>query len=146
MSGRRPHDPITAFAFRIEIDGITAGAFRACSGLKIETEVFEYAEGGDNTQTRKLIGPTKVGNITLRKGFVASDALWKWRDEIVNNPGTIKRRSGSIIVCDDDGSEVARWNFHNAWPVRWEGPEFDGRSSELAVETLEIAPERLERR
>jgi len=77
---------------------------------------------------------------------VANDALWKWRDEIVHTSGPVKRRSGSIVVCDDDGSEVTRWNFHDAWPVRWEGPELDGRGAEVTVEVLEIAPERLEKK
>lgn len=146
MAGRRNHDYIGAFNFRVEIEGVQCGAFKACSGLKVETEVFEYAEGGDNGQTRKLIGPTKCGNITLRKGMIVNDALWSWRDEIVNAAGKVKRRSGSIVVCDDDGSEITRWNFHNAWPVRWEGPEFDSKGGEAAVEVLEIAPERLEKK
>lgn len=143
MASRSDH--YGSFNFRVEIEGVTAGAFRACSGLKVETEILEYAEGGDNSTTRKLIGNTKVGNIVLRKGLVSSDALWKWRDEIVNASEPVKRRSGSIILCGDDGEELTRWNFHEAWPVRWEGPELDGRSGELAVEVLEIAPERLER-
>lgn len=146
MPGRRKHDHINSFAFRVEIDGVQAGAFRACSGLKVESEIFEYAEGGDNAQTRKLIGPTKCGNITLRKGVIVNDALWSWRDEITTANGKVKRRSGSIVICDDNGSEIGRWNFHNAWPVRWEGPEFDAKSSELACECLELAPERLEKK
>lgn len=144
-SGRRAGDPIAAHRFRIEIDGVIAGAFRTCGGLRSETEIFEYAEGGDNGATRKLPGPTKIGNITLRKGLIDSGALWSWREAFVRAEGPMRRRSGSIILCDDDGNELIRWNFHGAWPVRWEGPELDARSSEVAVEVLEIAPERLER-
>lgn len=143
----RPFDHYGAFNFRVEIEGIQAGAFRACSGLKVETEIFEYAEGGDNGQVHKLIGQTKVGNITLRKGFVNNDALWKWREEITKASGAIKRRNLSIILCDDAGSEVTRWNCFDAWPVRWEGPEFDGQQqSTAAVEVLEIAPQRIEKK
>lgn len=145
-TGRRPGDPIAAHRFRIELDGIIAGAFRSCSGLRTETEVFEYAEGGDNATTRKLPGPTKTGNIVLRKGMVDSDALWSWREEYLRFSGPRHRRSGSIIVCDDDGEELVRWNFHGAWPVRWEGPELDSRATDVAVEVLELAPERLERK
>lgn len=145
MTGRRKFDPVGSMHFRVEIDGLVAGAFRACSGLKTETEIFEYAEGGDNGRTRKLVGPTKTGNIVLRKGFVATDAFFGWRSEVVSAETTIPRRSGSIVVCDDDGSEIVRWNFHDAWPVRWEGPELDAsRPGEAAVEVLEIAAERLE--
>jgi phage tail-like protein len=144
-AGSRPFDHHGAFNFRVEIEGVQAGAFRACSGLKIETEIFEYAEGGDNGQTRKLIGHTKVGNITLRKGFVNSPALWKWRDEITKAAGAVKRRDMSIVICDDAGAEISRWNCFRVWPVRYEGPEFDGASSNASVEVLEIAPERIEK-
>lgn len=142
----RKFDHYGSFNFRIEIEGVQAGAFLACSGLKTETEIFEYAEGGDNGQTRKLIGPSKAGNLTFRKGFVNSDDLWKWREDIVGASGAIKRRSGSVVICGDDGSEVTRWNFHNAWPVRWEGPSLESKSSEGLVEVLEIAVERLEKK
>lgn len=144
-SGRRPGDFIGGFNFRVEIEGVQGGAFKACSGLKIETEIFEYAEGGDNSTTRKLIGASKVGNIILRKGHVESDALWKWRDELVKADGSVKRRNLSIIVCDDDGSEINRWNLFDAWPVRWEMSDFDAEQSQALVEVLEIAPERIAR-
>lgn len=142
-SKRRPTDYYTGFHFRVEIEGVTAGSFRQCSGLKVESEIFEYAEGGDNGTTRKLIGATKVGNIVLRKGVIDNDALWKWRDEIVKADGKVKRRNLSIIVLNDDGSEASRWNCYEAWPVRWEGPEFDASNSNPAVELIEIAPERI---
>ncbi len=141
----RAYDHLHSFNFRVEIEGVQAGAFRACSGLKVETEIFEYGEGGDNSQVHKLIGQTKVGNITLRKGFVNTDALWKWRDEITKASGKVKRRNVSIVICDDAGQELSRWNCYDAWPVRWEGPEFDAATtSQAAVEVLELAPQRLE--
>lgn len=145
-TGRREIDYIGAFNFRVELGGVEAGAFRACSGLKSETEVFEYAEGGENSKVLKLIGGTKVGNITLRKGLVKNDDLWKWRDEIVNAAGEITRKDGSIILCNDDGAEIGRFNFFAAWPVRWEGPELDSMTGQAAVEVLEIAVERLEKK
>lgn len=144
-SGRRPKDPFLGSLFRVEIDGIIAGSFRSCSGLRLESEVFEYAEGGSNDGARKLPGPTKVGNIVLRKGLLNSDELWKWRESFLRGDQNSSRRSGSIMLCDDNGDELVRWNFHHAWPVKWEGPELDGRAATGAVETIEIAPERLER-
>src|SRR5438270_3345846 len=85
--------------FRVEIESIDSGAFRKCSGLKTETEVFEYQEGGDNETVRKLVGPTKASNIVLTKGYVSDPALFKWRAEI-HDSGTkkIARRNGSIIA------------------------------------------------
>lgn len=145
QSSRRPSDPLRASLFRVEIDGIITASFRSCSGLRVESEVFEYAEGGFNQGARKLPGPAKVSNIVLRRGLINSGELWEWWDSYLRGDKKVSRRSGSIIVCDDNQSELLRWNFHQAWPVKWEGPDLDGRSAEGALETLEIAPERLER-
>ena len=138
-SSRKDHHAIGYF--RVELDGIDSGSFRKCGGLKTETEIFEYQEGGDNEATHKLVGPTKASNIVLTKGFVSDPALFKWRAEI-HDSGTnaIKRRNGAIVALPLDGkTEVGRWNFQKAWPVRWEMTEFDAASGEAACEILELA-------
>ena len=127
--------------FRVEIDSIDSASFRKCAGLKSESEVFEYQEGGDNETVRKLIGPSKASNLVLTKGYVSDPALFKWRDEIAAS-GTkkIARRNGSVVALAHDGkTEVGRWNFQKAWPVRWEMTEFDAASGEAACEILELA-------
>ena len=140
---RKDHQAIGYF--RVELDSIDSGAFRRCSGLKSETEVFEYQEGGDNETTLKLMGPTRAANIVLTKGFVSDPALFKWRDEIASSgTNTIARRNGSIVALSADGkTEVGRWNFTKAWPVRWEMTEFDAASGEAACEVLELAVEKI---
>ena len=39
-------DPYQGYNFLIEIEGILAGGFSECSGLTVETEFFEFREGG----------------------------------------------------------------------------------------------------
>jgi len=142
-AARKDHHSIAIF--KVEIDSIDSASFRKCSGLKTESEVFEYQEGGDNETVRKLIGPTKASNLVLTKGFVLDPALFKWRDEIASSGAKkIARRNGSIVALAADGTtEVARWNFQKAWPVRWEMSEFDSSTGQAACETLELAVERL---
>ncbi len=138
-------DPNLISYFHVEIDSIDGATFRKCSGLKTETEVFEYQEGGDNETTRKLIGPTKANNIVLTQGHVSDPALFKWRDEIASSGNKkIARRNGSIVALAADGkTEVGRWNFQKAWPVRWEMTEFDGSSGQVSCEVLELAVEKI---
>jgi len=139
---RKDHQSISFF--RVEIDSIDAASFRKCGGLKSESEVFEYQEGGDNETVRKLIGPTKASNIVLTKGFVSDPALFKWRDEIAaSGTNKIARRNGSIVALGPDLKEIARWNFQKAWPVRWEMSEFDASTGQALCEMLEIAVERI---
>ena len=141
MAGAARKDHHAVSFFRVEIDSIDSASFRKCAGLKSESEVFELQEGGDNETVRKLIGPTKASNIVLTKGFVSDPALFKWRDEVqASGTKAIKRRNGSIVALAPDGkTEVGRWNFVKAWPVRWEMSEFDAGHSEAACEILELA-------
>jgi phage tail-like protein len=37
------------------------------------------------------------------------------------------------------GQPQWRWNFRDAYPVRWSGPDLRAASAEVALETLELA-------
>jgi len=50
----------------------------------------------------------------------------------------------AIILKDEAGNEVKRWNLFRVFPVKWIGPEFKAAASELAIETLELACEGIE--
>ena len=138
-------DPFHVAFFKVEIEGLEAGAFRQVSGLKTETEIYEHAEGGDNEGVRKLLGTTRHSNITLTKGWVNETVLFDWRDKIASSGANkIERKSGSIIAIGDDGkTELKRWNFSKAWPVRWEMNPFDSNTSTAQCELIEIAIEKL---
>lgn len=136
-------DPYRNFNFLVEIDGITQAGFSDCSGFGSSTDPIEYREGGENTTVRKLPGLTKHTNITLKWGLTDSKELYSWYRDIVN--GKIQRKNGSIIVLDLDGAEKVRWNFVQAWPTKWDGPDFSAKGTDVSIETLEIAHEGIER-
>jgi phage tail-like protein len=136
------HDPYKSFHFRVEIDGITRAVFSEVGGLGSETAVIEYREGGERTAVRKLPGLTRYPNIVLRRGITKDADLWNWRKTVVQ--GNVDRRNGSIVLLDDDGTEVVRWNFVNGWIAKWEGPALNAKANEVAIETIEIAHEGLE--
>ena len=136
-------DPYMNFNFLVEIDSITQAGFQECSGLDSTTEAVEYREGGENTTVRKLPGKTTYSDISLKWGITDSDELWKWRKSVVS--GKIERKNGSIVLLDAEGNEKVRWNFVNAWPTKWEGPSFDAKANDVAIETLTIAHEGIER-
>jgi len=88
---------------------------------------------------RKLPGLTKYTNITLKWGLTDSRDLIDWFQKTVN--GEIERKNGSIIVLDLEGKEKVRWNFFNAWPTKWDGPDFSAKGTDVSIETLELAHE-----
>jgi len=135
------HDPYKNFNFRVEIEGLTVAEFSEVSGLESETAVIEYRTGADRV-ARKLPGLTKFGNVVLRRGLTQDAELWNWRKTVLD--GNVERKNGSIFLLADDGTEVMRWNFHNGWISKWVGPALNAKSSDVAIETIEITHEGIE--
>jgi len=146
------HDPLTVFCFRvmIEIEGHRRAEayFKSVGGLKYESEVVDYHEGGRNVTTRRLVGPTKWPNIVLKRGFAGPPLvhLLNWRRAWLDDDprSVLERVDGKIVQLSSNMKQMCAWKFHRGWPCKWEGPEYDASKDELAIETLEIAHEGLE--
>jgi phage tail-like protein len=137
-------DPFRNFNFLVEMDGITQASFMECTGLEATTEVIETRQGGDNTTVYKLPGKTSYGDITLKWGSTSSTELMTWRQNVID--GSFTRLNGSVVLYDlTNQTEVARWNFFNAWPTKWDGPALNAKGNEVSIETLVLAIERLTR-
>ena len=137
------NDPYRSFNFLVEIDGITRAGFHECSGLDSSQDPIEYREGNQGLTARKLPGLVKFSNIVLKWGITDDTELWNWRQAAMN--GTVERKNGSIVLLDDTGEEKVRWNFRDGWPTKWTAPTFNATGTEVAIETLEIAHEGMER-
>lgn len=137
-------DPYVAFRFEIRFDDLPVGGFSECSGLQLETEVQDYAEGGFNQHVRKFPGRTKQTNITLKRGIVDRE-LHDWYLDLVK--GTVLLKNGSILVHDTSGKNVdIEWQFQRAFPCKWFGPDLNATQNNVAVETIEICHQGLIRR
>ncbi|NBD22301.1 phage tail protein [Paenibacillus glycinis] len=129
-------DPLTNFRYQIEIEGLVVGGFSEVSGVQAELETEDYREGGVNGYVHKLVKASKVPNLTFKRGLTSSDTLWTWFQAAKN--GQITRRSGSVIMVDAAGEEQWRWNFTNAFPVKWTGPDLKSDSGSVAFESIEL--------
>ncbi|HEY4669701.1 MAG TPA: phage tail protein [Tepidiformaceae bacterium] len=136
-------DPFGNYNFKVEIDGITRAAFHEVNGFDSTVDVIEHREGGENTTLRKLPGMTKYSNIVLKWGMTDDVMLYRWHRQIVQ--GDIERKNGSIVLLNRRGEEVARWNFVRAWPTKYDGPDFTAEGNDVAIETIELAHEGVER-
>lgn len=140
----RPHDHIGQFNFVVEIDGIVSASFKSVEGLESTTEVVEYRSGIDMIKSqRKIPGLTTYSNIILKRGNIINDELWNWRKKVVD--GNVERKNGAIVITGDNGEEIVRFGFLDAWPVRWRLSTLDGMGNKCLIEELEIAIEKLER-
>lgn len=138
MSARK--DPVLGFNFRVEINGVFEAGFNEVSGLQAEIEVQEYREGGINDFMHKFAGPVKFpSNLVLKNGITDSVKLWSWYQDVMR--GKFARKSLDVVLLDAAGDEKRRWKFKNAYPVKWNGPGLKATSSEVALESLELAHE-----
>jgi phage tail-like protein len=128
--------------FYVKIGGIAQAVFTEVSGLQMETEVTEYQEGGENRFTHRLPGHTKMGNLTLKRGMAASNDFFAWYTKIAR--GEIKRQNVTVVMYDVQGSELVRWDFLQAYPVKWIGPQLKASEAAMAIETLELAHDGLQ--
>lgn len=132
--------PSEAFAnsrFYVEIAGVQHAVFTELSGLQMETEVEEYEEGGNNEFIHYLPGRTRIGRIILKRGVTKSNKLFEWFLEV--SRGKFTPRNISVLIYNTQGYELLRWDFIDAYPVKWIGPHLTADGAVMAIETLELA-------
>jgi len=134
-----------SFQFMVEISGISQARFQEVGGLDSSTDVIEYREGGDSLASRKLPGRSKNSNLVLKRGYTDDDQLWRWYEDVMTGRTEKIRKDISVVQLDMAGQETHRWNLFRAFPIKYTGPSFDAKGNDLAIETLEIAYERIER-
>ncbi|WP_027666488.1 phage tail protein [Rhizobium leguminosarum] len=135
-TGRR-HDPFPGFRFLLELNSIPVGGFSECSGLDLELEVEEYAEGGENRFVHKLPGRRKQSDLVLKRGLSGIE-LWKWFND--QKAGAVRTTSiGLSVQAYDPAQRPMTFEIHDAFPIRWQGPQLDAAQSIIATETLTLA-------
>lgn len=136
------NDPYSKFNFLIELDGENVGGFTEVGGLTAESDITEYREGSDPARMRKLPALFKFSNVTLKRGYTQSRALWEWRKTTLD--GVTQRKQGAIIMLDEAREPVLRWEFFEGWISKYEGPALNATANEAAIESIEIAIEDLQ--
>lgn len=127
---------VGSYRFMVELDGLLVAGFSEVGGLAVETDTEEYAEGGLNQFVHRFPSRTKHVPLSLKRGMTLSDELWNWYADVVE--GQIERKSGSIILYNERDQEFRRWNFYDAYPTKWSGPDLNASASEIAVEYIEL--------
>jgi phage tail-like protein len=131
-------DHVGAYNFMVEISGVNAGYFKGVDGLSSEIEVIEFQDG-DDLFLRKRPGRAKFGDVTLKKGYIVTSDLQDWwracRD------GQYDRRDISIVLNDNAGNEIRRWNLYGCWPKAWKINSLDGKGNDPVTEEITFVVE-----
>jgi phage tail-like protein len=140
------NDPYTNSRFLLEIDGIVQAGFSEVAIPDISTDPIEYREGNEETTVRKLPGLTKYGNLTLKWGITDSSMeLFEWRKLVVQGNTADTRKNIAVILQDEEGNPAARWEFREAWPSKYDAPDLSAKGGDVAIETMEIVHEGMDR-
>jgi phage tail-like protein len=91
-------------------------------------------------------------NITLEVYLIEGDLdFYNWMKAVMpkseggDGQWASNRKNGSIVSYDSGDEEIMRWNLTNAWPKSYKLSECSAESKDLAVETIEIVCEQLNR-
>ena len=129
-------DPLREFRFLLEIEGITSGGFTRVKGLSREVKHESYREGGVNEYEHKLITQVSYPVVVLERGL-ALDDLWKWA--LAAADGEVRRRTLRIRLQNEANEPAWAWQIEYALPVKWAVSDLDAQTSQVVMESLELA-------
>lgn len=141
--------PCTQFNFLVDLgDGIAEtpqAGFQELSGIGTEVAVIEYRNGNSRENNpMKLTGLSRVGDVTLKRGLIGSLDLFTWLDQIRNgDPKAL--RTVTVKLMNEDHTEVVQtWKLLRARIVKHTSGPFNAKGSDVAIEEIVLAFERLE--
>ncbi len=141
--------PYPGFNFLVDLgggkaDGPQAG-FAEVSGLSAELEPIEYRNGNHkDAAPLKLPGLARQGDVTLRRGLIGTLDLVQWFQQARNGDAGARRRVVIQLLSEDRAQVAMTWKLLQAWPRRLAHGPLDAGKSQLAIEELVLACERVE--
>jgi phage tail-like protein len=141
--------PYAQFNFLVDLgtgntDGPEAG-FQECSEIGMSVDVIEYRNGNEpENNVRKLTGLARVNDVTLRRGIIGSLNLYQWLDQIRNGDAAGYRTVLIHLMNEDHTSTVQTWKLLRARIIKHGSGPFNAKGTDVAMEELTLAYERLE--
>ncbi len=141
--------PYSQFNFTVNLgtgdtDSVQAG-FQEVSGLGMEITIAEYRNGNEKDNApRKITGTYKVPDVTLKRGVIGALDLYEWLDQIRSGAQDALRTVTIQLLSEDRTAAALEWKLTNARPMKYTGPSLNGKGTDVAVEELVLACERIE--
>lgn len=149
MATEREALPYSQFNFLVTIgddqpDRAQAG-FQEVSGLGMEINVAEYRAGNTNDNTPiKITGTYKVPDITLKRGLMGYLDLYGWLNTVRDGSQTDLRTVKIDLLSEDRSTVALTWKLLLARPIKYTGPSLNGKGTDVAIEELVLASQRIE--
>ena len=140
--------PYCRFNFLVDIgdgsDGVTAG-FQEVGAIEAEIGVTEYRNGNEKENSvRKITGLNKSTDVTMKRGVIGSLSLYQWLDQIRNGDQNALRTITVQLQNEDHTAVVQTWKLLRARITKHTSGPFNAKGTDVAMEELVVAYERLE--
>jgi phage tail-like protein len=141
--------PYSQFNYLVDLgtgdtDSPQAG-FQEVSGLGMEITVAEYRNGNEKDNApRKITGMYKVPDVTLKRGVIGAQDLYEWLNEVRGGAQDALRTVTIQLLSEDRTTVAVTWKLNNARPIKYTGPSLNGKGTDVAIEELVLASERIE--
>lgn len=136
------YQPPVGFHFKVEFDVKDAVQrdvrFRDVSGLTMELEEQTYVEGGENRFSHKLPVRGRYPDLVLKRGLLLDSGLRKWVTDAVQN-FVIEPVTVWVTLLDETHAPLQTYTVTGCWPKKWTVSDFSAESSQIVVESLELA-------
>ncbi|MBZ4417850.1 phage tail protein [Myxococcus sp. RHSTA-1-4] len=141
--------PYVQFNFLVDLGtGTTEGpdaGFQEISNVGMEVTVAEYRNGNEKENSvRKITGLNKATDVTMKRGVIGSLSLYKWLDQLRNGDANALRTVTIQLQNEDHTAVVQTWKLLRARIIKHVSGPFNAKGTDVAIEELTIAYERLE--
>ena len=141
--------PYVQFNFLVNLgDGNTDGpeaGFQECSNIGMEVTVAEYRNGNEKENSvRKITGLNKATDVTMKRGVIGSLNLYQWLDDIRNGNQNALRNVVIHLQNEDRTAVVTTWKLMRARIIKHISGPMNAKGTDVAMEELTLAYERLE--
>jgi phage tail-like protein len=141
--------PYVQFNFLVDLgtgntNGPEAG-FQEISGIGMEVTVSEYRTGNHKENSvMKITGMNKSTDVTMKRGVIGSLNLYQWLNDIRNGNQAALRTVTIQLQSEDHASVVATWKLMRARIIKHTSGPLNAKGTDVAMEELVLAYERLE--
>jgi phage tail-like protein len=141
--------PYVQFNFLVDLgNGVTDGpqaGFQELSNVGMEVTVAEYRTGNmKENSVQKISGLNKATDVTLKRGAIGSLDLYNWLDQIRNGDQAAYRTVTIQLQNEDHTQVVQTWKLLRARIIKHVGGPFNAKGTDVAMEELTLAYERLQ--
>ena len=135
--------PYTQFNFLIDLGAAGSsphGGFQECSSIGMDKTVAKYDRAAEKpVNTQKITGLNKSTDVTLKRGVIGSRAF-EWLEQSRGSAG----RTITITLQGEGRETVQTWKLLRARIIKHVSGPFNAKGTDVAIEALTIAYERLE--